>query len=1058
MPSRYDQVYPPDLRQRERELVERRRAAAGLDSPSEPSTGSWPDGTVGVALSGGGIRSATFCLGVFQVLARRGLLRRVDLLSTVSGGGYVGSFLGALITRAGDAGSGTRGIDAASSALADPSSPPVRWLREHGRYMAPTGAGDELLAAAVYLRNLVSVHVVLATLVLTVFGLATVLRAAVAGWAAAAGVPGVGQDGLGTVGLIWWSPWMVVPGALLALWALPVGWAYWFILREKGRTWRDCFGWPTGFAIYATAFAAAASWAALPGDPGPGLRRWGLVLAVLGSFLGLLLTLHRRTRVDAARPPGPEAGRARLGRRSLAAWLVITVQVAAVLGLGAALLGEGRGAAPAWMPPVWLTAAAALGALLWWERAIRKASTEASLPSPGSADGKAGGAAAEPTGRRFIEDRERFQRSWLSSRLRLALVVTAAFFGVALVDSLGQTLYAWWASPGGSTMAALASGGGLLGVLAAARRMALLVGQGPGGRRLSMRKGLVLGLAAGLAIGGMLVVASAVVHGTAWRGGVPAGDPWRSVGIAQATSSGASPAGGPVAAGQTAGGPAPAPPAARERPRMDVTVLLGASLLGLILSLLLAQTLSFVNGSSHHALYSARLTRAYLGASNPLRQDPRFPDAQRITDPIDGDDVPLAMYRPFDQGGPLHLVNVTINETVSGKSQIEQRDRKGVGLAVGPAGLSASRTHHALWGDGGTDYVVPTRDAYETAGERDQEPRYHVFFEDPVGWWRRATEARARGGQPEDGDGGHRVQALSLGNWVAISGAAFTTGLGAQTSLSLSLLLGLANVRLGYWWNSGVRPWKRAGRPRLRVVARLGEWASEALPVQSFLLQEMAARFHGPQRRYWYLSDGGHFENTGCYELVRRRVPFILACDCGRDADYAFEDVANLARKIRTDYGAELRFLSRADIAARLGGDAAAEALASRFAAPGELVAPPAAGAGGRGGEPPEAATPCCAAHAMLGEVFYDGAAQPGTLILFLKPGLTGDEPVDVTNYRRQRGDFPQESTVDQYFDEAQWESYRKLGEHVAEAVLSGAAAAAGWHPAALRPLPAVPA
>jgi hypothetical protein len=293
-------------------------------------------------------------------------------------------------------------------------------------------------------------HVVLATLVLTVFGLATVLRAAVAGWAAAAGVPGVGQDGLGTVGLIWWSPWMVVPGALLALWALPVGWAYWFILREKGRTWRDCFGWPTGFAIYATAFAAAASWAALPGDPGPGLRRWGLVLAVLGSFLGLLLTLHRRTRVDAARPPGPEAGRARLGRRSLAAWLVITVQVAAVLGLGAALLGEGRGAAPAWMPPVWLTAAAALGALLWWERAIRKASTEASLPSPGSADGKAGGAAAEPTGRRFIEDRERFQRSWLSSRLRLALVVTAAFFGVALVDSLGQTLYAWWASPGGA--------------------------------------------------------------------------------------------------------------------------------------------------------------------------------------------------------------------------------------------------------------------------------------------------------------------------------------------------------------------------------------------------------------------------------------------------------------------------------------------------------------------------------------------------------------------------------------------------------------------------------
>jgi hypothetical protein len=482
---------------------------------------------------------------------------------------------------------------------------------------------------------------------------------------------------------------------------------------------------------------------------------------------------------------------------------------------------------------------------------------------------------------------------------------------------------------------------------------------------------------------------------------------------------------------------------------VDLGVLLGFAIVTLVLSGLFAQTLSFVNGSFHHALYSARLTRAYLGASNPLRHDPRFPDAQRITDPIDGDDLPLAQYRAFEQGGPLHIVNVTINETVSGKSQIEQRDRKGVGLAVGPAGLSASRRYHALWGDGGTDYIVPTRDACEPAGEGGQGQRYHVLFEDPVGWWRRATAARAQGREPDSGDGGHRVQALSLGSWVAISGAAFTTGLGAQTSLSLSVLLGLANVRLGYWWDSGVRPWKRAGRPGLRFLARLGEWASEALPVPSFLLQEMAARFHGPQRRHWYLSDGGHFENTGCYELARRRVPFILACDCGRDAEYAFEDLANLGRKIRTDFGAELRFPTRADIAARLGGDAAALAVADGFASPGEFVAPASTGAGEGAG------TPRCTAHAMLGEVQYDGAAQPGTLILFLKPGLSGDEPVDVANYRRQHPDFPQESTVDQYFDEAQWESYRKLGEHVAEAVLSGPPAGARWHPALLRPLPA---
>src|ERR1700735_579509 len=50
---------------------------------------------VGVAFSGGGIRSATFNLGVLQALAELKLLHRVDYLSTVSGGGYIGGWLAA---------------------------------------------------------------------------------------------------------------------------------------------------------------------------------------------------------------------------------------------------------------------------------------------------------------------------------------------------------------------------------------------------------------------------------------------------------------------------------------------------------------------------------------------------------------------------------------------------------------------------------------------------------------------------------------------------------------------------------------------------------------------------------------------------------------------------------------------------------------------------------------------------------------------------------------------------------------------------------------------------
>lgn len=57
---------------------------------------------LGLALSGGGIRSATFNLGILQGFAHLGLLRRFDYLSTVSGGGYIGAWLVAWIKREGD--------------------------------------------------------------------------------------------------------------------------------------------------------------------------------------------------------------------------------------------------------------------------------------------------------------------------------------------------------------------------------------------------------------------------------------------------------------------------------------------------------------------------------------------------------------------------------------------------------------------------------------------------------------------------------------------------------------------------------------------------------------------------------------------------------------------------------------------------------------------------------------------------------------------------------------------------------------------------------------------
>ena len=194
-PPLFERVYPTDLRAAELACLKRRRekakstqyqpatpAAPAANAPATPAT--LPEDTIGVALSGGGIRSATFCLGILQALAARGLLRHIDFLSTVSGGGYVGAFLGALIQRPESLQANGRPASIAPNAIfASPASEPLQWLRDHGRYMSPNGAGDEIIAGAVYLRNLVAIHVVLAITVVTLLAGATLLRAwAVARW------------------------------------------------------------------------------------------------------------------------------------------------------------------------------------------------------------------------------------------------------------------------------------------------------------------------------------------------------------------------------------------------------------------------------------------------------------------------------------------------------------------------------------------------------------------------------------------------------------------------------------------------------------------------------------------------------------------------------------------------------------------------------------------------------------------------------------------------------------------------------------------------------------
>jgi hypothetical protein len=187
----------------------------------------------------------------------------------------------------------------------------------------------------------------------------------------------------------------------------------------------------------------------------------------------------------------------------------------------------------------------------------------------------------------------------------------------------------------------------------------------------------------------------------------------------------------------------------------------------------------------------------------------------------------------------------------------------------------------------------------------------------------------------------------------------------------------------------------------------------------------MLARYYGTRRSHWYLSDGGHFENTAAYELIRRRVPRIIVLDNGRDADYAFDDIANLVRKARIDLDAEIEFLTSVELSAVV--DASVR---KYFGTPEEFT--------------PDHHQPV---YATLARVRYQEA--PEGLMLVLKPRVAGIEPLDILNYKQASPDFPQQSTTDQFYDEAQWESYRGLGYWIAEQLFSErpAAAADKWVP-----------
>jgi hypothetical protein len=391
----------------------------------------------------------------------------------------------------------------------------------------------------------------------------------------------------------------------------------------------------------------------------------------------------------------------------------------------------------------------------------------------------------------------------------------------------------------------------------------------------------------------------------------------------------------------------------------------------LILVAFFADLFANVNRFSLHATYRNRLIRAFLGGPHAFYKTvkpPRQVDGFTGFDP--GDNLRMSDLWEGSVGNddwrPFHVVNITLN--LAATENLAWQQRKAESFTVTP----------------------------QYCGCADLGYRKTSEYGDPGG-------------------------GISLGTAMAISGAAVSSNMGYHSSPSVAFLLTLLNVRLGWWLGN---PGPAGGRDgpiggiikqiykkriskiiygREREIAPYGQ-DSPWLSLRPLFIELLGLT--SDTSPYVYLSDGGHFENLGIYEMVRRRCRWIVVCDAGVDPNRGFEDLGNAVRKIWIDLGVRITFERS-----------------------GLLMAP-------------EDTKPIEIPYCALGTIEYlnDGDGRTTGKILYIKPVVRGDEPVaDIIAYRRAHKDFPHRSTADQWFDEPRLESYRVLGYWMMKRIIDSA-------------------
>lgn len=845
------------------------RPDAPDDRPQAPLTA--------LCLSGGGIRSATFALGVIQGLAAQGVLGAFDYLSTVSGGGYIGAWLTCWKQRA-------QGIDkvipqiSGEAPAAPKSGPdPIQHLRDYNNYLAPKiglFSVDTWTLVATVGRNMFLNWLVFVPLLLAALMAPRLL---------------LSLARLGETFFTFYdpSPWLtpeylskIIPAASAFFFAMTIFNSLRYLPGVGGKNHSE-----TDFLKYCllplmlavVAFLTNDAWftggdltrggAASSEEIGQGALIQGVVAAAFAGWVAYLIFCGKSLR-ERARWLLPVSSAVLLTSLSAgsAAWLLIDEVYLNT----------------SW--PVYTTVAIPL---------LLVALSLAVCLFIGFTS-------------HVLRDKD---REWLARAGAWVLLLVVSWAGVCalvlILPGWAFTLPVW----GKSVLTAVGASAGWFSALAGLNSRTGPENQNSGGSGApppSMLLSIAMKLAAPVFAGAFLVGLSMLtdwILGISGLGGLSTWDGVADTWVAT-----------------------PCPncnwwehQALLEGTRSESNLVLGLAFLAF--GWVMARFIN-INIFSLQQMYRNRLIRAYLGASNARR------NANDFTGFAQNDNIHI---HELDANlKPLPVLNVTLN--LVGGRRLAWQQRMAESFTMTPLHCGSCNL----------------------------------------------------GYRPSANYGGHN--GISLGTAVAISGAAASPAMGYHSSHVIAFIMTLFNARLGCWLGNpgaaGSKTWRLPG-PTSAIASIVRE---------AFGLTDDTSS-------YVYLSDGGHFENLGIYEMVRRRCRYIVVSDAGCDPQFTYEDLGNALRKIRIDLKIPIDFE-----------DGSFQSLVKRSRR---------------------------YAVARIRYSLADGAGEDGYL-LYMKPMMRGNEPPDVASYQTDHKDFPHQSTADQFFDESQTESYRMLGLHTVHEICGG--------------------